>query len=380
MYNEANGSIEMHSHTAYSDGAYGEDEHVKNLYELKRENRLSLEVVFVTDHDTMDAYEPVCRANVRVANLYATQGLEPIQFELGVELTTHMLDREVHILGYFGSQPKIAAIEAHVRPLALEVVSWSEDDVCSVDGYERVLNEHFATLGIKRRLDFNGVEEQTRTLLGFARSEQIAKKQHEGDKLTWGSRPVRRYVRKAISDTVGVPELATQVFTAREHAADRYVAALAEYSIRQEPHTDAEFVRARCPKLVGILRSRTESGLSPVDAPLAVRAIRTAGGLPVLAHPAEDVLKGVSGHEDSPEARVGFDALVELKKAGLWGVEIYTPTSVGKDELVARLLAFCRDNELVPTGGADWHGKPGQENRLARFSPSSALYELRKAL
>ncbi|HEX2032913.1 MAG TPA: PHP domain-containing protein [Chloroflexota bacterium] len=72
----------------------------------------------------------------------------------------------------------------------------------------------------------------------------------------------------------------------------------------------------------------------------AVALILQAGGLPVLAHPA-----------DIPELETFVSALVE---AGLVGLECYygryTP------ELVAGLVAAARRHGLVPTGGSDFHG------------------------
>jgi len=76
--------------------------------------------------------------------------------------------------------------------------------------------------------------------------------------------------------------------------------------------------------------------LAPAD---AVRVIRRARGVPVLAHP------GLAGRDDL------LPALVE---AGLMGIETYYPEHSAAD--VERYLELCRRHDLVATGGSDFHG------------------------
>src|SRR5215472_4599428 len=76
--------------------------------------------------------------------------------------------------------------------------------------------------------------------------------------------------------------------------------------------------------------------LTPTD---AVRLIRRAGGVPVLAHP---------GLADR-------DAMIpELIAAGMMGIECYySEHSAGQR---AAYLERCRQDDLVATGGSDFHG------------------------
>lgn len=76
--------------------------------------------------------------------------------------------------------------------------------------------------------------------------------------------------------------------------------------------------------------------------PDAVRLVRAAGGVAVLAH---------------PHSVADLDALLpELLAAGLGGIECYYGDY---DELQQRdLLALAARHDLVPTGGTDFHG-PG---------------------
>jgi predicted metal-dependent phosphoesterase TrpH len=78
-------------------------------------------------------------------------------------------------------------------------------------------------------------------------------------------------------------------------------------------------------------------GLGPEE---AIRAIRDAGGLPVLAH--------------FREAPTRPDVLRELVDAGLGGLEVYYRTF--DQATVAAMEAAAEGFGLVPTGGSDYHG------------------------
>ncbi len=65
------------------------------------------------------------------------------------------------------------------------------------------------------------------------------------------------------------------------------------------------------------------------------------GGVAILAHPG---VSGWAGELDS------------FASEGIDGVEVYHPKHGG--ELIAKLLRFCRERGLLPSGGSDFHG-PG---------------------
>ncbi len=83
--------------------------------------------------------------------------------------------------------------------------------------------------------------------------------------------------------------------------------------------------------------------LTPHD---AVRVIRRAAGVPVLAHP---------GLADRDEV------IPELVAAGLMGIEVhYAEHSASQ---TANYLELCRHYDLTPTGGSDYHGpQSGRSN------------------
>ena len=87
------------------------------------------------------------------------------------------------------------------------------------------------------------------------------------------------------------------------------------------------------------------------DGVAAVRAIRSAGGVPVFAHPGADA----RGHVVPDRV---FD---ELAAAGLAGIEVHHRDH--RPEQVARLSAIARRLGLLVTGSSDYHGA-GKVNRL----------------
>lgn len=96
----------------------------------------------------------------------------------------------------------------------------------------------------------------------------------------------------------------------------------------------------------------------------AIGLIRSAQGVPVLAHPA-----GIAGL-----AETILPALVE---AGLLGLECYYGQY--DDETVARLLALANAHDLIATGGSDYHGPNMHPTPLGgRWVPPGVVERLRQ--
>ncbi|ORC30670.1 hypothetical protein B4O97_17950 [Marispirochaeta aestuarii] len=87
-----------------------------------------------------------------------------------------------------------------------------------------------------------------------------------------------------------------------------------------------------------------------------VNAIRSAGGIPVVAHPWS--------------LKISFSTLLELipqwKEIGIMGMEIIHP-SVNRDQS-SRLGLLARDNGLVCSGGSDFHGVPEDRRFFGKTS------------
>ena len=180
-----------------------------------------------------------------------------------------------------------------------------------------------------------------------------------------------------------------EVRTARETRIERFVENLqSEYSelnmervretLKEEgkslgrPHIADAMVN------LGIFADRTEAFDGPLhkkspffvqseglDTVEAVKLIRAAGGVPVMAH---------------PMARSGEDLIITLKhrerfleviEAGLFGFEIHH-REVGK---IAKtwLTGLATEFDLVLTGSSDYHGMTGKPNRLGENTTSEQV-------
>lgn len=88
-----------------------------------------------------------------------------------------------------------------------------------------------------------------------------------------------------------------------------------------------------------------------IDTVAAIRLVRAAGGVPVLAHP----------FASRRQRAVAEESLPELVEAGLVGIEAEHRDQNDEERALARRLA--REHDLVVTGSSDFHGD-GKINRL----------------
>ena len=90
----------------------------------------------------------------------------------------------------------------------------------------------------------------------------------------------------------------------------------------------------------------------------AIDAILSAKGVPVVAHP---------GFSVSPET------LTELIRLGLAGIEAYYPSH--NPDQVRNFLDFAKKNDLVVTGGSDYHGPGSGHERLGEIDVPEGTVE-----
>lgn len=104
----------------------------------------------------------------------------------------------------------------------------------------------------------------------------------------------------------------------------------------------------------------------------AVALIRQAGGLAVLAHPAQN----------DPELIRLPAVLADLVPAGLEGIELYYPTHSHK--VKKRMRALAAEYDLLLTGGSDYHGEVRPGTTLAGggniFVPPELLEKMKERL
>ena len=98
-----------------------------------------------------------------------------------------------------------------------------------------------------------------------------------------------------------------------------------------------------------------------IDTVDAIRMVREAGGVAVLAHPA-------AGRMTRP---VDPSALAEFVAAGLWGIELNHPEN--RAEWLPGLAAQAADLGLQVTGASDYHGA-GKANRLGECTSGPEIW------
>lgn len=79
------GKIDLHSHTHFSDGFYSPTDLVKKV------KKHGIDLLGITDHDTVDGVKEAIEAGKKI-------GVEVIP---GMEISTDLMKKEVHILAYF---------------------------------------------------------------------------------------------------------------------------------------------------------------------------------------------------------------------------------------------------------------------------------------
>ena len=103
---------------------------------------------------------------------------------------------------------------------------------------------------------------------------------------------------------------------------------------------------------------------TPVD---AIKAIRAAGGVAVIAHPFASLRGQILKSED----------FLALKVAGLSGIEVNHRDQSNEER--ANLLTIARDLELIVTGSSDYHGT-GKLNSLGENVTDPAEWERLEAM
>jgi PHP domain protein len=102
-----------------------------------------------------------------------------------------------------------------------------------------------------------------------------------------------------------------------------------------------------------------QQSMDPLE---AIRLVRAAGGVPVVAHPMSE--------ERGPALPLEY--LGQMVEAGLAGVEVYHRENSEPNR--ARLLEFARERELLVTGSSDYHGA-GKPNQLGEYTTSRETVE-----
>ena len=151
-----NRKIDLHMHTSYSDGQHSPEELIIKAKEA------GIDMISITDHDTVDGIEE----SIEIGKQY---GVEIIP---GLEISSDIRDREVHILGYFFDPnnreleeylkffraeriKRAARIAEKLNALGLEI---KLDDILEVAKNSAVGRPHIAKAMVKKGLVSNYFE------------------------------------------------------------------------------------------------------------------------------------------------------------------------------------------------------------------------------
>lgn len=114
-------------------------------------------------------------------------------------------------------------------------------------------------------------------------------------------------------------------------------------------------------------RSRYYIGTYAIETIDAIRLVRAAGGVPVLAHPAANRQRSTTSRGE----------LREFAAAGLWGIELDHPEN--RVDWLPPLAREAAALSLEVTGASDYHGA-GKPNRLGERATDPALVARLRAL
>lgn len=84
----------------------------------------------------------------------------------------------------------------------------------------------------------------------------------------------------------------------------------------------------------------------------ALRLIKKAGGICILAHPCS---LARSNFSSTKTQKMVFELIKKLSQQGLDGIEVYYPAHTS--EQIRMLKKLARKYNLLITGGSDWHGE-----------------------
>ncbi len=289
------GRYDLHTHSTYSDGTYTPLE----IIETARQN--GLHFLSITDHDTCDAYITLTK------NESTNQD--------------YTLVNEKVLSDYFVDKTSDIAVQSHDR---------GDRPLIIVPGVE------ISTLYQNKKVDLLAyfIAESIFNLQEFLHEQQRLR--HERNQLLITKLQKLGYPLPE-NFFAELPSSAGRVHAARFLVEKGYFSTISEAFDRLLLFGRPGFVRRQA--------CSTE---------VAIRTVRAAGGIPVIAHPQ------LYGWCEQPDLLRKL--LIEFKAHGLLGVEAYH--SQAKLEQRKLIVNLARELNLETTGGSDFHGANKQGHDL----------------
>jgi len=357
------GFANLHLHTYFSDGLTSPADLAKKIV-----NETDLTYFAVTDHDTLSAIEPFYRSlnSLLGPNRAATKRFIP-----GIELSLvhSQTGNTIHLLGYFPyiTEGNISGELTRIDSVLGNFCCYRAKNRAVKDVDARIIRAFELNLdGIADR--FDAPETAIRLLRKKAEMKNLARfreAEKDGDAIQY---PIPATYQVIIDNW---EELIPN--SSREKAT--------LYVLRPDPSRKERLSRIYRTEGMEISKAATlaernqgsllffkeASPLKEMDVFEGLKLLKKADAVTILAHPAVDHVR-VSYEE--------FDSriLYPLMEEGLDGIEVFYPYDVSyRDEAIKRYGKITRKNDLLISGGTNFHGD-------GRTGLSDVKLEVEKAL
>lgn len=343
--------IDLHTHTIFSDGGATPDEFVAQLYKEKQQlaaDGLNLRAFALTDHDSMNAIEPMKRA---LAEYEKRKDItNKLLFLQGMEISTHADGLEIHVLGYF---PNISLSEID-KQIGKEVqVNMEAANKC----YQFEQMKPLLNLIEKRITELTGKpycnKDLGKLLIRLQEIYEQYKKDKfssklSTDKIQWVLPFPRELIRMTLTETGIAPKSVLAKYTSRSDPKKELEGFYLELNKKSRNPLPEEKVNEMAKEDIGkhTYMPRLTESYTPTEK--AVKLISSVGGKAFFAHPYEFINR---------KGKNAFKTFVceKLVPAGLKGIECYYPEH--NKDMISYLIDFAKLNKLMISGGTDDHMK-----------------------
>lgn len=352
--------IDLHTHTIFSDGKKEPNQFVAQLYQDKLElakRGLELKAIALTDHDTLNAVEPVQRALKEFEQ--ANNISDKLLFLPGIELSTQHEGQQIHVLGYFPhtTLKEIDCAIGKEAQRAMELKN-SLNRGAQINMLAGLAETRYNQLtGKNFKYDLEKALNKIDGLAVELRKTKFGAKQ-DTDIINWVLPLPRELIRKALAKIGDVPEEVIGIYTARR---DNDCVLESYYQKINTACIPQETVKAWAKEDLGKCRMPEDTIDEYMLCERAVELIASAKGKAFFAHPYEIIeQKGKDSFE-----RYVLDVLVP---AGLNGIECHYLHH--DDDMTRYLLSFAKEHSLLVSGGTDIHCR---ENEVFGVGPKNKI-------
>ncbi len=330
--------IDLHMHSTFSDGR----DSVKALM-LGAAGLPDLAAIALTDHDSANGSAVLRRYRQDITGSTVPKIID------GIEVSVAWQGKVLHLLGYFPAGGLNAAHE--LRELCRRNVDENRKESVLRFGpataVQRLEKRHREILGSEPGFELGGILE---AVAARHQAKIKAARQDLGEEPLWPFPPAGRTWREVLHQRGVAPISVLECFVARDRAREAVLINYWEDLLkrgrgRNVKPDEAALIRQAAQEDLGFILNAEESC---IDLATGIAAVKGAGGVPVLAHPVPSLKLQAESFDEQLRA---------VAAVGLSGFEAYYP--LHSEVQTERIAGFCQENDLVLSGGTDYHGKQG---------------------